>query len=112
MNETEPAVYTVEAGETIDVSVTPVGTGVFVAASLDGHTLSRLPGSNNAPRYRFVAGPVVTVHILGMEFSFPGANAGSRYDVSISGSLGGSARFTIRENSALKEVTLEFTVTE
>jgi hypothetical protein len=111
MHETEPAIFTVEAGETIDIRVTAIGTGVFVAASLDGHTLSPLPGSNNAPHYRFVAGPAGTVHVLGMEFSFPQANAGSRYDVSITGDRGGSASFTIRESSALKDVSLEFTVT-
>lgn len=110
MHETEPAIYTVETGETIDVNVTAVGAGVFVAASLDGATLSRLAGSDNAPRYRFVAGSVGTIHILGMEFSFPQAAPGSRYDVTITGSRGGSASFTIRESSALKDVSLEFSV--
>ena len=111
MQETEPGIYTVEAGETIDIRVTAIGTGVFVAAGLDGHTLSRLPGSNNAPRYRFVAGPAGTIHVLQMEFSFSQPNAGSRYDVSITGDQGGSASFTIRESSALKDPSLEFTVT-
>jgi len=111
MQETEPAIYTVEPGESIEISVTAVGTGVFVAASLDGKTLARLPGSNNAPRYRFVAGPLGRVHVVQMEFSFPQAKAGSRYDVAITGDRGGSAKFTIRESSALKDPSLEFSVT-
>jgi hypothetical protein len=112
MQETEPAMYNVAVGETIDINVTPIGTGVFVAASLDGHTLSRLPGSDNAPHYRFVAdGPVGTAHILGMEFSFPQANQGSRYDVSITGDHGGSAGLKIKESDPIKDPFLTFTVT-
>jgi len=111
MHETEPAIYTVEPGEHIDIRVTPSGTGVFVAAGLDGQTLARLPGSDNAPSYRFVAGAIGRVHIVQMEFSFPQANAGSRYDVAITGDRGGSASFTIRESSALKDPSLEFSVT-
>src|SRR5205807_4980440 len=96
MQETEPAMYNVAVGETIDIKVTPIGTGVFVTASLDGQTLSPLTGSSTAPHYRFVAdGPVGAGHIMAMEFSFPEANEGSRYEVSITGDRGGSARFTI-----------------
>jgi hypothetical protein len=112
MQETEPAMYDVAAGETIDVTVTAIGTGVFVAASLDGNTLSPLPSSANAPHYRFAAdGPAGTGHILAMEFGFPQANNGSRYDVSLTGDRGGSAGFTIKESDSIKDPFLTFTVT-
>ena len=111
MQETEPAMYNVSVDEVVDIRVTPIGTAVFVAASVDGGTLAPLSGSNNAPHYRFVArGPVGTDHVLGMEFSFPGAKKGSRYDVAICGSDGGSASFTIGVNNAIKDPFLTFTV--
>lgn len=112
MQETEPAIYSVAVGEVINVTVIPTGTGVFIAASLDGNTLSPLPGGGNTPHYRFVVGmPVGGAHLLGMEFSFPGNNPGSKYDVSITGSHGGSAAFTISNDDSVKDPFLTFNVT-
>lgn len=112
MQEIEPLKYTALVGEVIDVVVTPTGTGVFVAASLDGHTLSPLPGTSTAPHYRFVVNrPVGRTHFLAMEFSFPGAGKGAKYDVSVSGDHGGSASFTISKEDSVKDPFLRFKVT-
>ena len=112
MQEIEPLKYTVVLGEVIDVVVTPTGTGVFVAASLDGHTLSRLPGTNNAPHFRFIVNrPVGRTHFLELEFSFPGAGPGARYDTAISGDHGGSAGFTISKEDSVKDPFLRFKIT-
>ena len=111
MTEVEPLKYTVELGETIDVVVTPTATGVFVAASLDGHTLSPLPGTGTAPHYRFLANrPIGRTHFLAMEFSFPGAGKGAKYDTAITGSHGGSASFTISKDDSVKDPFLRFKV--
>jgi hypothetical protein len=120
MQETEPGIFAVAPGEIINIDVTPIGTGVFVAASLNGDTLSPSSGANTAPHYQFEAeGPVGTVHVLAMEFSFPeGDNSGfskpdevPRYEFSISGDQGGSSSFVVRENSPIKDPFFEFTVT-
>ena len=112
MQEIEPLKYLVELGETIDVIVTPTVTGVFVAASLDGHTLSPLPGTNTAPHYRFLVNrPIGRTHFLAMEFSFPGADKGAKYDTAITGSHGGSASFTISKDDSVKDPFLRFKVT-
>ena len=111
MQEIEPLRYTVVGGEQIDVVVTPIGTGVFVAASLDGHTLSPIPGTNAAPHYKFIVNrPVGRTQFLAMEFSFPQAGKAAKYDVSVSGSHGGLASFTISRDDAVKDPILRFKV--
>jgi hypothetical protein len=112
MQEVEPLKYTVVVGEVIDVVVTPTGTGVFLAASLDGHTLSPLPGTETAPNYRFLVNrPVGRTHFLAMEFSFPGAATRAKYDVAVSGDHGGSAGFAISKDDSVKDPFLRFKVT-
>jgi hypothetical protein len=112
MQEIEPLKYTAQIGEVIDVVVTPTGTGAFVAASLDGHTLSPMPGTETAPHYRFVINrPVGRTDFLAMEFSFPGNEKGARYDVTITGDHGGSATLTVSVNNAVKDPILRFKVT-
>ena len=111
MQEIEPLRYTVVNGETIDIIVTPTGTGAFVAASLDGTTMSPIAGSDNAPHFKFVANrPVGRTHFVAMEFSFPGAGDNAKYDTAISGSNGGSAKFTISKNDSVKDPVLRFKV--
>jgi hypothetical protein len=112
MKEIEPLRYTALVGETIDVVVTPTASGAFVAASLDGHTLSFMPGSDNAPHYRFVINrPVGRTHFLGMEFSFPESAKGAKYDVAVSGSGGGTATFDVSNEDSVKDPFLRFKVT-
>ncbi len=112
MQEIEPLKYTAALGEMIDIIITPTGTGVFVAASLDGHTLSPLPGTGNAPKYRFVINrPPGRTHFLAFEFSFPGAGKGAKYDVAIAGDQGGTASFVSKKEDAVKDPFLRFKVT-
>jgi hypothetical protein len=104
--------YTANLSEEIDIAVTPTGTAAFVAASLDGHTLSPLPNTDNAPEYKFLINrPVGKTHFVAMEFSFPQAAAGAKYDVSVSGSNGGSDTFKVSATDAVKDVILRFKVT-
>ena len=112
MHETEPLKYTAMIGETIDVIATPTGTGVFIAASLDGHTLGPLAGSISAPHYKFLINrPVGRTHFLAMELSFPGGVAGAKYDISVTGDHGGSAAFTINKDDSVHDPFMRFKVT-
>lgn len=103
--------YTAKIGEEISILVTPTGTGVFVAASLDGHTFSPIPNTANAPKYKFIINrPLGRTHFVEMEFSFSQAGAGAKYDVSVSGSDGGSDSFTIGRDDSVKDQFLRFRV--
>jgi hypothetical protein len=102
--------YEVAPGEVITIMVTPTGVGVFVAASLDGHTLAPLPGTAaTTPTYTFTANrPIGRTHFVMMEFSFPGAPNTAKYDVVITGSEGGSGTFTIKKTTAIKDPIIRF----
>ena len=103
--------YEVALGEVITIKVTPVGVGIFIAASLDGHTLSALPNPPATPTYIFTANrPVTRTHFVMMEFSFPSAPNTSKYDVQITGSGGGSGAFTIKKTTAIKDPIIRFKV--
>jgi hypothetical protein len=104
--------YEVSSGETVTIKVTPTGVGVFVAASLDGHTFSPLPGTaNTTPTFTFIANrPVGRTHFVMMEFSFPGAPNTAKYDVLISGGGGGTGTFTIKKTTAVKDPLIRFKV--
>lgn len=113
MKKIKPLRYSAQIGEEITIAVTPIGVGVFVAASLDGVTLTPAPDRPNAPRFLFaIGGPVGTSHFVEMEFSFPQAGAGARYDVAVSGSNGGSDSFTVSKNDAVKDKGLRFKATD
>ena len=104
--------YTAKIGEEISILVTPTGTAAFVAASLDGHTFAPIPKTTNAPKYKFIINrPVGRTHFVEMEFSFPQAGAGAKYDVSVSGSDGnGSDSFSVGRDDSVKDQFLRFKV--
>ena len=112
MQKIKPLRYSARIGEKITIAVTPIGVGVFVAAALDGAVLTAEPDSPNAPRFEFdISGPAGTSHFVEMEFSFPQAGAGARYDVKVSGSNGGSDNFTVSKDDAVKDKGLRFKAT-
>jgi hypothetical protein len=111
MKKIEPLRYTAQVGEEIDIVVTPTGTAPLVAASLDGHTFSPISGVGTAPRYKFIVNrPQGRTHFVEMEFSFPQAGPGAKYDVALSGSNGGSDDFSVGRDDAIKDQFMRFRV--
>jgi hypothetical protein len=111
MRKIKPLRYTAQVGEQINIVVTPVGMGVFVAAALDGNPLTPT-NPTTAPDFQFsIGGPVDSTHFVEMEFSFPGAGSGARYDVAVSGSNGGSDSFTVSKDDSVKDKGLRFKAT-
>jgi len=111
MQKIKPLRYAAQIGEQIEIGVTAVGVGVFVAAALDGNPLT-LIDPNTTARYQFpIVGPVGSTHFVEMEFSFPGAGPAARYDVEVSGSNGGSDSFTVSKDDAVKDKGLRFKAT-
>ena len=111
MNQINSFRYEVTTGETVTMVVTPVNVGVFVAASLDGHTFSPLPGGGATPTFVFtVTKPVGRSHFVMMEFSFPGAPNTAQYRVDLTGSNGGAFTFAIKKTSAIKDPIIRFKV--
>lgn len=106
--------YQVTLGEVITVKVTPTGVGVFVAAVLDAHTISPMPGTQTTvPTYIFTVNrPVGKTHFLQMEFNFTGAPKSSKYDVEITSSDPGGDKggFTIKQTSPIKDPLVRFIV--
>jgi len=109
--------YEVSTGETITIKVTPTqfgSSGFSVEATLDSHSIDPLPGSANAPTYRFtVTRPAGKIHPVLMEFTFlAGSPNGAFYDVSISGQndSGCPCGFTVKKTTANKEPAIRFLV--
>jgi hypothetical protein len=114
MKKIDPFKYEVKLGEAITIKVTPTGVGVFVAANLDGHTISPLPGTGTtAPTYAFTVNrPVGRTHFLMMEFNFPGAPKTAKYVVEITSAAPGSDKggFTIKQTSPIQDPVVRFRV--
>src|SRR5262245_47410346 len=112
MNQINQVKYEASLGEIVSIKVTPVQVGVFVAASLDGHTLAPLNGATNTPTYSFAVNrPLGRTHFVMMEFSFPGAPSGAKYTVDISSNSGDDVfTFVIKKSSAVKDPIIRFKV--
>ena len=111
--------YTVLPGENITIRMNPVNFGDSlhsVAAVLDGNPFAPVPGTENAPIYKFcVTKPVDDRHLVIMEFSFlPDAPDAARYELDISGKddVGCPCTLTITANTQDKSPGLKFDVVQ
>ncbi|HYR74463.1 MAG TPA: hypothetical protein VEM96_01355 [Pyrinomonadaceae bacterium] len=99
--------YSVSAGETVTLAITPIGVGNFASVVIDGVPRAR------AFSYLLTAdGPSGREHNIVLECEFPGiTDADARYDITVTGSAGGSPfSFSIKNSNTLKEAAFRFTV--
>jgi hypothetical protein len=109
MKKIDEGEFEISPGETVTITVTPIGVGAFVSASRAGRTLTPEPGTENTtPTYVFT--PIKSSAVM-MEFSFPGAPSTSRYRVVTTGSGGGdTGDFTIKQTASIKDPAIVFRV--
>jgi hypothetical protein len=95
--------YTVATGENCTVKINMLdGVGRFYEGSLDGENRLR-PGND---QWTFSADR--PERILGLWFEFPGAPAGSSYNLVITGSAGGSFELKVTPSTPLRDFALHF----
>jgi len=110
MKKIDAGEYHVAAGEEVTIKVTPTGVAPFVAAARSGAGVMtpQAGTANKKPTYVFTADKS---SIVKMEFSFPGAPATARYDVTITGSGGGdTGTLDILQTDSIKDPNVRFMV--
>jgi hypothetical protein len=111
--------YSVLPGENITIQITPKNFGDSlhsVEAVLDGNAFAPVPGTQDAPTYKFcVTKPVDDRYLVIMEFSFlPDAPDDARYELDISGKddVGCPCRLIITIDTQDKSPGLKFDVVQ
>jgi len=111
MEQIDEGTYQVTLHEIVTLEITPIEVNPdFIAASLDGTTLTSPVGPNPVFKFTVIKAPPLT-HFVMFEASFPGAPPEARFDVEVSGSEGGNFMFSIAKADGVHDPVVRFRVT-
>src|SRR5437763_730185 len=110
MNQLDDFTYQVTLHENVTIEVTPIQVNLnFIAASLDGTTLTSPVGPQPIYKFTVIKAPPLT-HFVMFEASFLGAPDEARFDISVSGSNGGNFTFSIAKEDGVHDPVVRFRV--